>query len=146
MLTFRRRLVPVVPVLVLSVIGLAGCSGSGGDGDGGLSLADKAKTVQLCVDVATSAKSAADIGTKVANGAITQAEAVTALEPIASHVTTLADENAALPIGKNLKKLSDSMKALQKVDPNTPTGFQKAADTLAAESKAVLADCTAIGN
>jgi hypothetical protein len=144
MLNRRRGLALVVPVLALGVIGLAGCGGSDGSAGGGLSLGDKAKTAKLCVDVAGSAQSAADVGAKVAQGSITQADAAAQLEPIATKVTSLAKENAALPIGKNLQKLSDSIVALQKVSPNTPTDFQAAAETLAAQTKVVLADCTNI--
>lgn len=143
--TSRSRLVLGVLVLVLAVVGLTGCSGSGEEPDGGLSLADKARTVSLCLDVAASAQSAADVGARVAQGAITQAQAAAELEPIATRVSSLAAQNAALPIGKNLQKLSDRMVALQKVDPSTPTDFQAAADALASESRAVLDDCTAVG-
>jgi hypothetical protein len=145
MLNPRRGLALVVPVLVLGVVGLAGCGGSDGSAGGGLSLGDKAKTVKLCVDVAGSVQSAAEVGAKVAQGSITQTDAAAQLEPIATKVTSLAKENAALPIGKNLQKLSDSIVALQKVSPNTPTDFQAAAETLAAQTKVVLADCTNIG-
>jgi len=98
-----------------------------------------------CVDVAGSVQSAAEVGAKVAQGSITQTDAAAQLEPIATKVTSLAKENAALPIGKNLQKLSDSIVALQKVSPNTPTDFQAAAETLAAQTKIVVADCAAIG-
>lgn len=131
-------------MLVLSVLGLSGCSTSG-DSGGGLSLADKARTVQTCVDVAGSVKSATDVGAKVAQGAMTQTEAAAQLEPIAAEVASLAEKNAALPIGKNLAKLSDSVAALQKVSPDSPTDFQAAAESLAAQAKTVLADCTDVG-
>lgn len=99
----------------------------------------------MCVDVAGSVQSAADVGAKVSQGSITQAEAAAQLEPIAAEVTTLAKDNAALPIGTNLQKLSDSIDALKNVSPNTPTDFQKAAEVLASQTKVVLADCTNIG-
>ncbi|HEY8618800.1 MAG TPA: hypothetical protein VIM01_01825 [Dermatophilaceae bacterium] len=145
MLNRRRGLALAVPVLVLGVIGLAGCGGSDGSAGSGLSLGDKAKTAKLCVDVAGSVQSAAEVGAKVAQGSITQTDAAAQLEPIAAKVTSLAKENAALPIGKNLQKLSDSIVALQKVSPNTSTDFQAAAETLASQTKGVLADCTNIG-
>jgi hypothetical protein len=141
MLKRRYSRALVVPVLFLSVVGLGGCSKSG-DAAG---LVDKAKTAKVCVDVASSVQSAADVGAKVAQGTITQAEASAQLRPIATEVASLAEKNAALPIGKNLRKLSDSVVALQKVSPDAPTDFQTAAESLASQTKIVVADCAAIG-
>jgi hypothetical protein len=132
-------------VLVTGVVGLAGCGGSEDSAGGGLSLADKAKTVKVCVDVAGSLQSAADVGGQIAHGSITQAEAATQLEPIAAKVTVLANDNAALPIGENLQKLSEDITALQKATPNTPTDLQAAAEALATRTKLVLADCKNVG-
>lgn len=142
----KRRYGPafVVPALILSVAGLTGCSRSEGAG-GGLSLVDKAKTAKVCVDVAGSAQGAADVGTKVTQGTITQAEAAAQLEPIATEVASLAEQNAALPIGKNLQKLSDSVGSLQKVSPGAATDFQAAAESLGSQANIVVADCAAIG-
>jgi hypothetical protein len=143
MLIRHRSRVLVVFVLIVSVVALTGCSKSG-DG-GGLSLVDKAKTASACLEVTGSVKSAVDVGTKVADGSLTQAEAVAQLEPIATGVETLAKKNAALPIGANLQKLSESITALQKVSPNAATDFQTAAQSLAAQAKVVVNDCAAIG-
>ena len=143
----KRRYGPafVVPVLILSVAGLTGCSTSGDAAGGGLSLVDKAKTAKVCVDVVGSAQGAADVGTKVAQGSMTQAEAAAQLEPIAAEVASLAEQNAALPIGKNLQKLSDSVGSLQKVSPDAPANFQSAAQSLGSQANLVVADCAAIG-
>ncbi len=138
-----RRRVLVLCVLVVSVAALTGC-GKSGDG-GGLSLVDKAKTASVCLGVSGSVKSATDIGTKVAQGSITQADAAAQLEPIAADVEALAKKNAALPIGANLQKLSESITALQKVSPDAATDFQAAAQSLAAQAKTVVDDCAAIG-
>ena len=102
-------------------------------------------SVKVCVDVAGSAQGAADVGTKVAQGTITQAEAAAQLEPIAAEVASLAEQNAALPIGKNLQKLSDSVGSLQKVSPDAPTNFQSAAESLGSQANLVVANCAAIG-
>lgn len=143
----KRRYGPafVVPVLILSFAGLTGCDSSGDAAGGGLSLVDKAKTVKVCVDVAGSAQSAADVGAKVAQGTITQAEAAAQLEPIATEVASLAEQNAGLPIGKNLQKLSDSVGSLQKVSPDAATDFQAAAQSLGSQANRVVADCAAVG-
>jgi hypothetical protein len=143
----KRRYGPafVVPALILSAAVLTGCSTSGGAAGGGLSLVDKAKTAKVCVDVAGAAQGAADVGAKVAQGTITQAEAVAQLEPIATEVASLAEQNAALPIGKNLQKLSDSVGSLQKVSPDAPTDFQATAESLGSQANLVVADCAAIG-
>ena len=138
-----RGRVLAVSVLIVSVVSLTGCSTSG-DG-GGLSLVDKAKTASVCLEVTGSVKSAAEVGTNVARGSLTQADAVAQLEPIAADVETLAKKNAALPIGANLQKLSESVTALQKVSPDATTDFRAAAQSLAAQAKAVVDDCTAIG-
>src|SRR5680860_1054076 len=92
----KRRYGPacVVPILILSVAGLTGCSTSGDAAGGGLSLVDKAKTAKVCVDVAGSAQGAADVGTKVAQGTITQAEAAAQLEPIAAEVAFCSARDA----------------------------------------------------
>ncbi len=144
MLKRRHGRALAVLVLVLSVAGLTACSGSG-DAAGGLSLADKARTAKVCLDVAGAVKSASDVGAKVAQGVITQAEAAAQLEPIATRMTSLAEQNAALPIGKNLKNLSESVVALQKVSPDAPTSFQSAAESLASQAKIVVADCADLG-
>ena len=143
----KRRYGPVfvVPVLILSVAGLTGCSTSGDAAGGGPSLVDKAKTAKVCVDVAGSAQGAADVGTKVAQGTMTQAEAAAQLEPIAAEVASLAEQNAGLPIGKNLQKLSDSVGSLQKASADAPTDFQAAAESLGSQANLVVADCAAIG-
>ena len=143
----KRRFGPalVVPTLILGAAGLTGCSTSGDAGGGGLSLVDKAKTAKVCVDVAGSAKGAADVGAKVAQGTITQAEAAAQLEPIATEMASLAEQNAGLPIGKNLQKLSDSVASLQKVSPDAATDFQVAAQSLGSQANIVVADCAAIG-
>src|SRR5680860_929758 len=92
-----------------------------------------------------SAQGAADVGTKVAQGTITQAEAAAQLEPIAAEVASLAEQNAGLPIGKNLQKLSDSVGSLQKVGADAPTDIQAAAESLGSQANLVVADCAAIG-
>ena len=76
---------------------------------------------------------------------MTQAEAAAQLEPIAAEVASLAEQNAALPIGKNLQKLSDSVGSLQKVSTDAPTNFQSAAESLGSQANLVVADCAAIG-
>lgn len=133
----------VVSALIASVVSLTGCSRSG-DGSG-LSLVDKAKTASVCLEVTGSVKSAAEVGANVARGAITQADAAAQLGPIAAEVETLAKKNAALPIGANLQKLSASVTALQKVSPDAATGFQAAAQSLAAQARTIVDDCAAIG-
>ena len=143
MLIRPRSRVLVVSVLIVSVAALTGCNTSG-DG-GGLSLADKAKTASVCLGVTGAVKSATDVGTKVANGSITQGDAAGQLAPIAADVEALAKKNAALPIGANLQKLSASITALQKVGPDAATDFQAAAQALAAQAKTVVDDCAAIG-
>lgn len=143
----KRRYGPafVVPALILSVAGLTGCGTSGDAAGGGLSLVEKAKTAKVCIDVAGSAQSAADVGAKVAQGVITQEEAAAQLEPIATEMASLAEQNAALPIGQNLQKLSDSVGSLQKVSPGAATDFQAAAESLGSQANIVVADCAAIG-
>ena len=144
----KRRIGPALAVttLILSVAGLTGCGTSGDAAGGGSSVVDKAKTAKVCVDVASSAQGAADVGMKVARGTITQAEAAAQLEPIAAEVAALAKDNAVLPLGKNLQQLSDNIASLQKVSPDAPTDFKAAAESLAAQSRTVLDDCTAISN
>lgn len=141
-----RRLALVVPVLVLTIAGLSGCGESGdGSGGGGLSLVDKAKTVQTCVDVAGSANSAAAVGTQVAQGSITQAEAAAQLQPIAAEVASLSEQNASLPISKSLQELSDKIMGLEKVSASDPSEAQTAVESLSSAAKKVLDDCTEIG-
>ncbi len=143
MLIRHRSRVLVVSVLIASIVALTGCSKSG-DG-GGLSLVDKAKTASVCLEVTGSVKSAVDVATKVAHGSITRGDAPGQLAPIAADVETLAKKNAALPIGANLQKLSESITALQKVSPDAATDFQAAAQSLAAQARTVVDDCAAIG-
>jgi len=138
----------VLPLLVLGAVSLAGCGSSeegGAGGDGGLSFVDKAKTVQVCVDVAGSVQSAAAVGTQVASGALTQEEAATQLEPISTEVTKLAQENESLPIGTSLKELSEGIAGLEKVSSSAPAEIQAATESMSTVAKKVLDDCSAVG-
>ena len=140
----HRSPVLVVSLLIVSFAALTGCSTSGDGGGGGLSLADKAKTASVCLGVTGAVKSATDVGTKVANGSITQGDAAGQLAPIAADVEALAKKNAALPIGANLQKLSDSIVALQQVGPDAAPDFQSAAQALSAQTKTLLAPCASL--
>jgi hypothetical protein len=144
MLSSRRGVALAVPLLVLSVAGLTGCGGSGDAPGGGSSLVDKAKTAQICVEVAGSVPTAGDVAAKVAQGSITPAEAEAELQPIATRMKALSDENPSLPIGQNLKQLSDDIVVLQKAGSAAPADAQAAAQSLSATAKSVLADCAGI--
>ena len=136
----------LISTLILAVAGLSGCNGSGnGTGTSGPSLVDKAKTIQVCVDVAGSIKGAATVGANLSQGAITQSAAMAQLQPIANQVTTLAGQNSSLPISKTLAQLSDSITAVEKVNPTAPADIQAAANSLATATKGVLTDCASVG-
>jgi len=97
---FTLRTASFVPA-VLAALLVAGCGSSGGSGSGsgsGLSVQQRLQTGQVCVDVAGSVSTAAQVGLKLANGSITQADATTQLQPVTKHVSDLASQNAALPM------------------------------------------------
>ena len=145
MLSRRHGIALVVAPLFLTLAGLTGCSASGDDAGGASPVTDKAKTAQTCVKVADSAKSANEVVSKVAHGAITQGEAAALLAPIADDVTALAKQSAGLPISEILQKMSDSVVALQKVSPDSIDDAEAAAVELTASTRSVLVYCTKNG-
>lgn len=75
---------------------------------------------------------------------MTQAEVEAELQPIATRMKVLADENPTLPISEGLKQLSDSSIAMQKVSSKAPADTQAEAESLSTAAKGILADCAGI--
>jgi len=144
MLTLRTA--SFVPA-VLAALLVAGCGGSGGSGSGsgsGLSVQQRLQTGQVCVDVAGSVSTAAQVGLKLANGSITQADATTQLQPVTKHVSDLASQNGALPIGTSLKQLADSIGKVEAISPTNVADVKAAGSQLTTTTKDLLASCAAI--
>ncbi len=139
---FTLRTASFVPA-VLAALLVAGCGSSGGSGSG-LSVQQRLQTGQVCVDVAGSVSTAAQVGLKLANGSITQAGATTQLQPVTKHVSDLASQNAALPIGTNLKQLSDSIGKVEAISPTNVADVKAAGSQLTTATKDLLASCAAI--
>ncbi len=143
---FTPRTASFVPA-VLAVLLVAGCGSSGssgGSGGSGLSVQQRLQTGQVCVDVAGSVSTAAQVGLKLANGSITQADATTQLQPVTKHVSDLASQNAALPIGTSLKQLSDSIGKVEAISPTNVADVKAAGSQLTTTTKDLLASCAAI--
>jgi hypothetical protein len=143
---FTPRTASFVPA-VLAVLLVAGCGSSGssgGSGGSGLSVQQRLQTGQVCVDVAGSVSTAAQVGLKLANGSITQADATTQLQPVTKHVSDLASQNAALPIGPSLKQLSDSIGKVEAISPTNVADVKAAGSQLTTTTKDLLASCAAI--
>ncbi len=143
---FTPRTASFVPA-VLAVLLVAGCGSSGSSGGSGgsrLSVQQRLQTGQVCVDVAGSVSTAAQVGLKLANGSITQADATTQLQPVTKHVSDLASQNAALPIGTSLKQLSDSIGKVEAISPTNVADVKAAGSQLTTTTKDLLASCAAI--
>jgi len=146
---FTLRTASFVPA-VLAALLVAGCGSSGNSsgsvsGSGsGLSVQQRLQTGQVCVDVAGSVSTAAQVGLKLANGSITQANATTQLQPVTKHVSDLASQNAALPIGTSLKQLSDSIAKVEAISPTNVADVKAAGSQLTSATKDLLASCAAI--
>jgi hypothetical protein len=148
---FTPRTASFVPA-VLAVLLVAGCgssgsssgSGSSGSSGSGLSVQQRLQTGQVCADVAGSVSTAAQVGLKLANGSITQAAATTQLQPVTKHVSDLASQNAALPIGTSLKQLSDSIGKVEAISPTNVADVKAAGSQLTTTTKDLLASCAAI--
>jgi len=146
---FTLRTASFVPA-VLAALLVAGCgssgggSGSGSGSGSGLSVQQRLQTGQVCVDVAGSVSTAAQVGLKLANGSITQAAATTQLQPVTKHVSDLASQNAALPIGTSLKQLADSIGKVEAISPTNVADVKAAGSQLTTATKNLLASCAAI--
>ena len=147
---FTLRPASFVPA-VLAALLVAGCGSSGGSGSSnssgsgsGLSVQQRLQTGQVCVDVAGSVSTAAQVGLKLANGSITQADATTQLQPVTKHVSDLASQNPALPIATSLKQLSDSVGKVEAISPTNVADVKAAGSQLTTATKDLLASCAAI--
>ncbi len=119
---------------------LAGCGG----GSSGLTGQQRLQTGQVCVDVAGSVSTAAQVGLKLANSSITQADATARLQPIERHVSDLASQNASLPVGTNLKQLADSISKVQTISPSNAADVKAAGTQLTTATKDLLTSCAAV--
>ena len=147
---FTLRPASFVPA-VLAALLVAGCGSSGGSGSSnssgsgsGLSVQQRLQTGQVCVDVGGSVSTAAQVGLKLANGSITQADATTQLQPVTKHVSDLASQNAALPIATSLKQLSESIGKVEAISPTNVADVKAAGSQLTTATKDLLASCAAI--
>ena len=133
---------PVASLGPAVLVGLmvAGCGGS----SSGLSVQQRVQTGQVCVDVAGSVSTAAQVGLKLANGSITQADATAQLQPVTTRVRDLATQNAALPIGTSLQQLSDSIGKVQAASPGNVADVKAAGSQLTTATKDLLSSCAAI--
>ncbi len=107
-------------------------------------MQQRLQTGQVCVDVAGSVSTAAQVGLKLANGSSSQADATTQLQPITKHVSDLASQNAALPIGTSLKQLSDSIAKVEAISPTNVVDVKAAGSQLTTATKDLLASCAAV--
>ncbi len=64
--------------------------------------------------------------------------------PVTKHVSDLASQNAALPIGASLKQLSDSIGKVEAVSPTNVADVKAAGSQLTTATKDLLASCAAI--
>ncbi len=142
---FTVRAASFVPAVLAGLL-VAGCGGSGGSGSSGsgLSVQQRLQTGQVCVDVAGSVSTAAQVGLKLGSGSITQAAATTQLQPVTKHVSDLASQNAALPIGPSLKQLSEAVATVEAVSPSNVADVQAAGSQLTTATKDLLSSCAAI--
>jgi len=126
--------------MLLGGLVIAGCGG----GSSGLSGQQRLQTGQVCVDVAGSVSTAAQVGLKLANGSMTQADATARLQPIAKHVSDLATQNASLPVGTSLKQLADSISKVQTISPSKLADVQAGGTQLTTATKDLLTSCAAV--
>lgn len=134
-----RPSLTIVSLLVGPLV-LAGCGG----GSSGLTGQQRLQTGQVCVDVAGSVSTAAQVGLKLANGSITQADATARLQPIEKHVSDLATQNTSLPVGASLKQLADSISKIQTVSPSNAADVRAGGTQLTTASKDLLTSCAAV--
>jgi len=141
---FALRTASFVPAVLAGLL-VAGCGSSGGNSSGsGLSVQQRLQTGQVCVDVAGSVSTAAQVGLKLGNGSITQAAATTQLQPVTKHVSDLASQNAALPIGPSLKQLSEAIAKVEAISPSNVADVKAAGSQLTTATKDLLSSCAAI--
>lgn len=126
-----------VPVALLA----SGCGGAGGSG---LSVSQRVQTGTVCLDVAGSVSTAAQVGLKLAGGSLTQPQAATELAPIGTHVTDLATKNSSLPVAADLTRLADSITKLQGVNPTAVNDLMAAGSQVTSATKDLLTACAAV--
>ena len=134
----RRRLAPAVALVGLAV---PAC----GSGSSGLSLADRATTVSVCVQAGTAVRDAASVAVQLASTSITPSQAQQQLQAEQATVDRLAAANSSLPIGVKLKGLAAAIAMLQKQNPADPASLQQPANDLRKAAEAVLGGCAAVG-
>ncbi len=109
-------------------------------------MQQRLQTGQVCLGVAGSVSTAAQVGLKLASGSITQADATGRLGPIASHLTDLATKNASLPVGASLRALSVSIAKVQMTSPTNLAEVKAAGTQLTTATKALLVSCANAGH
>lgn len=120
---------------------LLACGAHGGSSGGGLSVADRASTAGVCVTVSGDVATAVNVGIKLAAQSLTPAQAQAQLGPVLVKLSTVASQNAALPIGKTLQHLVDTITSATQASPTDVTAVRAAAGSLGTAGKDVLASC-----
>lgn len=115
-----------------------------GTSAGGLSVQQRFQTGQVCLDVAGSVTSAAQVGLKLANGSLSQPEAATQLAPVEKHIADLAAQNASLPLAATLKELTDSIAKVRSANPASAADVQAAGSQVTTATKNLLSGCAAV--
>lgn len=110
-------------------------------GGGGLSVADRASTAGVCVTVSGGVATAVNVGIQLAAQSVTPAQAQAQLTPVLAKLSTVASQNSALPVGKTLQHLVDTITAATQTAPTDVTAIRAAASSLGSAGKDVLASC-----
>lgn len=137
----RRTQMTGVAATLAAALLATGCGGSGGSG---LSSTQRIQTGTVCVDVAGSVATAAQVGLKAANGSLTQPQAAAQLAPIQQHVSDLASQNASLPLAADLTRLADSISKVQGLNSAAVADLQATGTQVTTATKDLLTACAAV--
>ncbi len=100
-------------------------------------------TGQVCLDVAGSVTSVAQVGLKLAKRVAVQSEATTQLAPVQKHIADLA-QNASLPLAATLKEVTDSIATVRSANPASAADVQAAGSQVTTATKKLLSSCAAV--
>ncbi len=126
-------------LLVVSLV-LVACGGGSSKASG----SDRAATAGVCVNISGEVATAVNVGVKLGAQSITPAQAQAQLQPILTKVTSVAQQNSALPIGPKLQALADAISKAEKASPTSASQVRSGATDIGSAAKGVLGACAQV--
>lgn len=136
-LSSRVRSLPAVTVGVLVVLTLAAC------GHSGLSVQQRADTIQVCASAAGQLRSAEALGVQLADRNISLGQAQHDLAPIAARLSALGAAHSGLPVGAGLQALALAVSNTSTLAPSDASADIRSGQGIRTAAQNVLVQCAA---